>query len=98
MKQVSKAEAATEGKDVQAVAFLVNSPGGSPVYSSLMGERVAAFAKNRKVPLYTFAEDYAASGGYWLLCMGKSTSKLSSATWFYFFDLLVYEFLFCMSV
>ena len=52
------------------MAFVVNSPGGSPVYSSLMGERVLAFAKNRKIPLFTFAEDYAASGGYWLLCMG----------------------------
>ena len=68
VKAVSKAD--LQKKEVKAVAFVVNSPGGSPVYSSLMGQRVAAFAKNRKIPLYTFAEDYAASGGYWLLCMG----------------------------
>ena len=28
------------------------------------------FAKKRNVPFYTFAEDLAASGGYWLLCSG----------------------------
>lgn len=54
------------------MAFVINSPGGSPVYSSLMGERVASFAKNNGVPLYTFAEDVAASGGYWLLCIGDT--------------------------
>ena len=37
-----------------------------------MGERVASFAKNNGVPLYTFAEDVAASGGYWLLCIGDT--------------------------
>ena len=55
------------------MAFVINSPGGSPVYSSLMGERIKAFAKNRDMPLYTFAEDIAASGGYWLLCIGTHT-------------------------
>ena len=38
-----------------------------------MGERIKAFAKNRDMPLYTFAEDIAASGGYWLLCIGTHT-------------------------
>ena len=50
--------------------FVINSPGGSPVYSELMGKRMQAFAKNLDVPFYTFSEDVAASGGYWLLCMG----------------------------
>lgn|ERR1719362_1321228 len=69
MKSVHKAEQSK--RKIEAVAFVVNSPGGSPAYSSLMGDRVREFAKIRKVPFYTFAEDYAASGGYWLLCMGK---------------------------
>ena len=68
MKAVSKADKSK--KEINAVAFVINSPGGSPVYSSLMGEHVKAFAKNRDIPFYTFAEDVAASGGYWLLCMG----------------------------
>ena len=53
---------------IAAVAFVINSPGGSPVYSSLMGESIKSFAKENNVKLYTFAEDVAASGGYWLLC------------------------------
>ena len=68
VKSVAKAEQSK--RKIEAVAFVVNSPGGSPAYSSLIGERVCQFAKNRNVPVYTFAEDYAASGGYWLLCMG----------------------------
>jgi len=27
-------------------------------------------AKQLNVPLYTFAEEYAVSGGYWILCCG----------------------------
>ena len=56
---------------IKAVTYVINSPGGSPVYSSLMGEKVRLFAKQKKVPYYTFAEDVAASGGYWLLCQGE---------------------------
>ena len=68
VKSVAKAEQSK--RKIEAVAFIINSPGGSPAYSSLIGERVHQFAKNRDVPIYTFAEDYAASGGYWLLCIG----------------------------
>lgn len=67
-KDVEKAE--SSGKDFKAVLFTINSPGGSPVCSSLMGDRVRGFAKIRNLPIYTFAEDLAASGGYWLLCVG----------------------------
>jgi ClpP class serine protease len=35
-----------------------------------MGSKVQVFAKRRGIPFYTFAEDLAASGGYWLLCSG----------------------------
>jgi len=52
------------------VAFLINSPGGSPVYSSMMGQKLISYAEGLSVPYYTFAEDVAASGGYWLLCTG----------------------------
>ena len=78
LKAVAKAEQST--KDIKAVSFVINSPGGSPVYSSLMGERVKAFAKNRDLPLYTFAEDVAASGGYWLLCIGKCLRGVAGLT------------------
>ena len=49
-----------------AVALEINSPGGSPVQSSLMGARIRRLAKETEVPVYAFVEDVAASGGYWL--------------------------------
>jgi ClpP class serine protease len=36
-----------------------------------MGDKIKLFAKQKKIPYYTFAEDVAASGGYWLLCTGE---------------------------
>jgi signal peptide peptidase SppA len=57
-------------RGVKAVALAVNSPGGSPVQSSLIHKRIRALAAEKEVPVYAFAEDVAASGGYWLLCAG----------------------------
>lgn len=53
-----------------AVALLVNSPGGSPVQSSLIAARIRRLADHKSVPVYAFVEDVAASGGYWLACAG----------------------------
>lgn len=53
-------------KDLAAVALLINSPGGSPVQSALMERRIRQLAAERNVPVLAFAEDVAASGGYWL--------------------------------
>jgi len=52
----------------KAVAFLINSPGGSPVQSSLIAGRIRQLAAEKKVPVFAFCEDVAASGGYWLAC------------------------------
>jgi signal peptide peptidase SppA len=49
-----------------AVALAINSPGGSPVQSSLIAGRIRQMADEKKVPVLAFAEDVAASGGYWL--------------------------------
>ncbi len=49
-----------------AVALLINSPGGSPVQSSLIGARVRRLAEEHAIPVHAFVEDVAASGGYWL--------------------------------
>jgi len=51
-----------------AVALVINSPGGSPVQSSLIGARIRRLAEEKSVPVYAFVEDVAASGGYWLAC------------------------------
>ncbi|MFB9906500.1 S49 family peptidase [Allokutzneria oryzae] len=51
-----------------AVALLINSPGGSPTQSALIGSRIRELAAAKKVPVLAFCEDAAASGGYWLAC------------------------------
>jgi serine protease SohB len=55
---------------LKAVALAVNSPGGSPVQSALIHRRIRAMAEEKNVPILVFAEDVAASGGYWLACAG----------------------------
>jgi serine protease SohB len=49
-----------------AVAIEINSPGGSPVQSSLIAARIRRLADEKKIPVFAFVEDVAASGGYWL--------------------------------
>lgn len=51
-----------------AVALVINSPGGSPVQSALIGARIRRLAEEKKIPVHAFVEDLAASGGYWLAC------------------------------
>jgi len=55
-------------RHLRAVALVINSPGGSAVQSALIHRRIRALASERKVPVIAFAEDVAASGGYWLAC------------------------------
>ncbi len=56
--------------EAPAVAFAINSPGGSPVQSRLIFKRIRDLAveKNRKV--LVFVEDVAASGGYMIAVAG----------------------------
>lgn len=54
-----------KGKPV-AVALEINSPGGSPVQSSLIGAHIRRLATELNIPVMAFVEDVAASGGYWL--------------------------------
>jgi len=53
---------------LSAVVLIINSPGGSPVQSSLVAQRIRRLADEKKVPVIAFVEDAAASGGYWLAC------------------------------
>lgn len=59
-------EKAFERGKPAAVALEINSPGGSPVQSSLIGARIRRLAEERNIPVIAFVEDVAASGGYWL--------------------------------
>ncbi len=69
--------------NLAAVAIVVNSPGGAPVQSALLFRRIRQLAEEKHVPVYAFAEDVAASGGYWLALAGdeiyaEETSILGS--------------------
>ena len=57
-------------RGLKAVALSVNSPGGAPVQSALVYQRIRQLAAEKQVPVFAFAEDVAASGGYWLLLAG----------------------------
>jgi serine protease SohB len=66
-----------------AVALAVNSPGGSPVQSSLIAARIRRLSEETETPVHAFIEDVAASGGYWLACAADeiwadSTSVIGS--------------------
>lgn len=63
-------ERAFSMSNAKAVAVQINSPGGSPVQSMLIFKRIRDLAEEKKLPVYTFAEDVAASGGYMLLLAG----------------------------
>ncbi len=55
-------------RGAKAVALSINSPGGSPVQSALIAQRIRLLAAEKNLPVIAFVEDVAASGGYWLAC------------------------------
>src|SRR5947208_3327496 len=59
---------AFEIRGAKAVALAINSPGGSPVQSALIGQRIRLLADEKGLKVIAFVEDVAASGGYWLAC------------------------------
>ena len=61
---------AFESKKISAVALSINSPGGSPVQSELIYNYIRELSEKNKIPVFTFAQDVSASGGYWLLLSG----------------------------
>ncbi|MDQ8699393.1 S49 family peptidase [Hyphomicrobium sp. LHD-15] len=54
----------------KSVAVVINSPGGSPVQSSLLFRRLRQLADEKGKKIYVFCEDVAASGGYYLAVAG----------------------------
>lgn len=61
-------EKAFSRPNTKAVCLIINSPGGSPVQSDLIANRITTLSEEKKIPVYAFVEDVAASGGYWLAC------------------------------
>jgi signal peptide peptidase SppA len=66
----SAIEKAFDMSKCPAVAIVVNSPGGSAVQSNLIFRRIRQLAEEKKKTVYTFCEDVAASGGYYLAVAG----------------------------
>lgn len=64
-KQIEKA---FEASHLEALALVINSPGGSPAQCSLITSHIRKLAEEKEIPVYAFIEDVAASGGYWLAC------------------------------
>ncbi|GGB51908.1 protease [Roseibium aquae] len=57
-------------KKAPAVALIINSPGGSPVQSRLIFQRIRDLAEENEKEVLVFVEDVAASGGYMLAVAG----------------------------
>lgn len=72
-------ERAFSMKGAQAVAVQINSPGGSAVQSVLIYKRIRALAEEKNLPVYVFAEDVAASGGYLIALAGDEIYADSSS-------------------
>ena len=66
-------------KKISHVAISINSPGGSPVQSHLIYSYIRELAEKRKVKVLIFAEDVAASGGYFIACAGDEIFANSSS-------------------
>lgn len=63
-------EEAFKTAKVKMVVLSINSPGGSPVQSELIYKRVRMLSEIHKIPVVTYAEDIAASGGYYIMLAG----------------------------
>ncbi|NIX76739.1 S49 family peptidase [Microvirga sp. c23x22] len=61
-------ERAFDVEGARAVAIVVNSPGGSAAQSHLIFKRIRDHAEEKKLPVFAFVEDAAASGGYMIAC------------------------------
>lgn len=62
---------AFEVSRLKALALVINSPGGSPVQAEYISRRIHDLATEKNIPVISFVEDVAASGGYWLACTGE---------------------------
>ncbi|HBF29380.1 S49 family peptidase [Rhizobium sp.] len=63
-------EKAFKSKESPAVALSINSPGGSPVQSRMIYQRIRSLAEEHNKTVLVFVEDVAASGGYMIAIAG----------------------------
>ncbi|CAD8154933.1 unnamed protein product [Paramecium pentaurelia] len=68
--KVYKALKKFKPENSKAMALIINSTGGSLAHAHIIQRKFDLVRKRYNIPLYTFAEDYALSGAFYLLCMG----------------------------
>ncbi len=59
-------EKATEENDIKALVLKINSPGGTVTSSDIIYHEIQRFKEDRKIPVYAWVVDLAASGGYYI--------------------------------
>ena len=67
-KYASLLDKAFDKHEINAVAMIINSPGGAPAQTSLIANHIRRLSEEKEIPVYAFVEDVAASGGYWVAC------------------------------
>lgn len=72
-------EKAFEMHGLSAIALVINSPGGAPTQCALLSDAIRNLSEEKDVPVYAFVEDVAASGGYWLACIGEEIYAQSTS-------------------
>jgi ClpP class serine protease len=76
LRRFAPALEAAFASNPRAVALQVSSPGGSAVQSSLLFKETRALKSqyertfSREIPVVSFVEDMALSGGYYIACAG----------------------------
>jgi len=75
----SQIEKAFKQPRAKAVVLSINSPGGSPVQSALIANRIREEAAKKKLPVLSFIQDVGASGGYWLACAGDEIIAMEAS-------------------
>lgn len=70
-EKVSRALSKINTSRAVALAVSVNSPGGTPVQSLIIANKIQHFAQKHNLRVFTFASNLAASGGYFVLCAGN---------------------------
>lgn len=68
--QVVRSLAKIDASRAEALAFVINTRGGSGAQSEIIIDKVKSYCHSHHLPLYTFAEDICASAGYYILSIG----------------------------
>lgn len=74
----SSIEEAFKKPRLKEVILFINSPGGSPAQSELIYKKIKLEAKKANIPVTAFAEDVAASGGYYIACAADKIYSLEN--------------------